>query len=145
MRSGFLLYILFYSLIFLSACGSKTSDNSSVFRYNENAGITSLDPAFARGLENMWAVNQLFDGLVELDSNLQVAPLIASSWEISNGGKDYTFHLRDDVYFHTNILFGTDSTRKVNAHDFVYSFNRIVDEEIASPGQWVFNQVDFSK
>jgi oligopeptide transport system substrate-binding protein len=144
MRSGFLLYLFFPLLSILSACGSQSQDESSVFRYNENAGISSLDPAFARGLESMWAVNQLFDGLVELDSNLQVIPLIATSWDITNGGKDYTFHLRDDVYFHTDILFGPDSTRRVTAHDFVYSFNRIMDPEVASPGQWVFTQVDFT-
>ncbi len=144
MHSGFLLYLFFPLLTVLSACGSQQSDDSSVFRYNENAGISSLDPAFARGLESMWAVNQLFDGLVELDSNLQVIPLIATSWDITNGGKDYTFHLRDDVYFHTDILFGPDSTRRVTAHDFVYSFNRIMDPEVASPGQWVFTQVDFT-
>ncbi len=110
-----------------------------VFRYNEAAGITSLDPAFSRTFENLWAVNQIFEGLVELDEALNVVPLIAKSWDISDDGKTYTFYLRNDVYFHENKVF---DKRKVTAYDFVYSFNRIIDPGTASPGKWVFNRVE---
>jgi ABC-type transport system substrate-binding protein len=131
--------------VILSGC-SETSSRSekNVFRYNESNGISSLDPAFARDLENMWAVNQLFDGLVELDSSLNIAPLIARSWEISEDGKTYTFHLREDVRFHESPLFEVPSERYVTAYDVFFSFNRIVEQRIASPGQWVFAEVDFT-
>ncbi|MGB1032302.1 MAG: ABC transporter substrate-binding protein, partial [Flavobacteriales bacterium] len=122
---------------------STIPDNRKVFTYNESNGISSLDPAFARNLENMWAVNQLFDGLVELDANLKVEPLIASSWDIQDSGLTYVFHLRDDVFFHPSIAFGEDSTRQVVASDFQYSFNRIVNPATASSGKWVFDLVDF--
>ena len=127
------------------ACGTVASEEEKkVFHYNESNGISSLDPAFARNLENMWAVNQLFDGLVELNDELEVQPLIAKSWTIDSTGKHYSFQLRSEVYFHPSIHFGTpDSTRKVTASDFKYSFLRIVDEKTASPGKWIFNQVDF--
>ncbi|MCB0761186.1 MAG: ABC transporter substrate-binding protein [Flavobacteriales bacterium] len=130
---------------FLWSCGSHQQDSLNVFRYNESAGISSLDPAFTRNLENIWAVNQLFDGLVELDSNMSVVPLIAQSWDILNDGTEYIFHLRPNVYFHSDPCFGADSTRAVTAHDFVYSFGRIVDPVVASPGKWVFNLVDTSR
>ncbi|MDP4952534.1 MAG: ABC transporter substrate-binding protein, partial [Flavobacteriales bacterium] len=127
------------------ACGTVApEEEKKVFHYNESNGISSLDPAFARNLENMWAVNQLFDGLVELNDELEVQPLIAKSWTIDSTGKHYSFQLRSEVYFHPSIHFGTpDSTRKVTAGDFKYSFSRIVDEKTASPGKWIFNQVDF--
>lgn len=131
-------------LVVLGACNNeRDSDDSRVFRYNESAGITSLDPAFARNLENMWAVNQLFDGLVELDENLRVVPLIAESWEISDSGRVYTFLLRDDVFFHRDST-SAAAARRVTAQDFVFSFNRILDPELASPGQWIFAPVDRS-
>lgn len=125
----------------MGCVSSSKHEGKQVFTYNESNGISSLDPAYSRNLENMWAVNQLFDGLVELDSNLQVEPLIAESWDILDSGKRYVFRLRDDVYWHKSEHFGKDSTRKVVAGDFVYSFNRILDPKTASPGKWVFDAI----
>ncbi len=113
-----------------------------MFCYNENNGITTLDPAFSRDIEVMWATNQLFDGLVELDSAMQVIPCIARKWEISSDGLHYRFVLRDDVYFHPSPLFSDSTKRKVVASDFVYSFNRILDPAVACPGSWIFSSVD---
>ena len=66
---------------------------------------------------------------------------IASSWTISEDKRTYTFKIRQDVYFHNSELFGKNLTRKVKAKDFEYSFNRLIDNKIASPGYWVFNNV----
>lgn len=116
-------------------------DDSQVFRYNEHSNISSLDPAFAKDISDIWAVNQLFNGLVELNDSLHVQPAIAKRWEISDDGKTYTFYLRNDVMFHKHQLFGKDSTRVVNSYDFEYSFNRLLDTNVASPGRWVLNNV----
>ena len=127
-------------VLHLFSCGSheKHFDDADVFRYNEAAGITSLDPAFSRTFENLWAVNQLFEGLVQLDSDMNIQPAIAESWTISDDGKLYTFKLRKDVFFHDR----DDLTkRKVIADDFKYSFERLIDESLASPGSWVFSNV----
>lgn len=120
----------------------KKPAGKEVFRYNEAAGISSLDPAFARNLPNIWACNQLFNGLVQLDSMLNVQPCIAKRWEISENGKTYTFYLRDDVFFHEHPLLITADQQRVTADDFVYTFRRLLDEKVASPGSWVFNNVD---
>ena len=77
-----------------------------------------------------------------MDSLMNVGPAIASSWEISDNAKVYTFNLRRDVYFHTHSLFGTDQSRTVTAHDFVYSFDRLKDPKLASPGGWVLQNVE---
>lgn len=133
--------------IFLFSCGksdkSKAVDGKKIFRYNEAAGITSLDPARSRNRENIWACNHLYNGLVQMDDNLNIQPAIATRWEIAEDGKTYTFHLRNDVTFHDHELFTNGKGRKVTAEDFVYSFNRIIDEKVASPGAWIFNNVDF--
>lgn len=126
----------------LIGCHKPSDDVSNVFRYNENAGISSLDPAFARELETMWATNQLFDGLVELNDSLEIVPCIAKLWEISPDGLIYRFTLRDSVFFHPSPLFGDSLGRKVTAHDFVWSFNRVLNPEVASPGQWIFAHVN---
>ncbi len=140
-----LFYIFFFA--FLISCSGKKNNPSgkTIFRYNEPKGITSLDPAFSRTMANIWAVNQLFNGLVQMSDSTTIQPCIAKTWEISENGLVYTFHLRDDVFFHDNESFENGKGRKVSAHDFVYSFNRIVDEKVLSPGRWIFNNVDFNE
>ena len=112
-----------------------------VFRYNEYKNITSLDPAFTRILPNIWATNQIFNGLVQLDDSLNVKPDIAKSWNISEEGLVYKFKLRQDVFFHESIVFKSKKRRKVIASDFVYSLNRLKDAKTASPGGWVLQNV----
>ena len=135
--------IIFACLPFLSGCldSLKEDRDKTVFRYNEAANITSLDPAYARDQANIWAVHQLFNGLVQLNEKLEILPCIAKSWEISDEGKKYTFHLRNDVFFHDSQVFPSGKGRSVSASDFVYSFTRVADPGIASPGAWVFNYV----
>ena len=135
-------YLIILCSLLLSSCFRTEYKNEGkyVFRYNESAGITSLDPAFTKDQSNIWACNQLYNGLVQLDEQLRIQPSIASKWAISEDGKTYTFTLKKDVFFHKNIAL-KDKLRNVIASDFVYSFNRIVDEKIASPGAWIFNYV----
>jgi len=126
-------------LLIFTGCSSDESTNDlKYFRYNQSSGITSLDPAFAKDQAVIWATTQLFDGLVQVDSSLNVKPAIAKSWTISDDGLTYTFELREDVFFHEHELFA-DGKRTVTAADFVYSFNRILDPEVASPGSWIFS------
>ncbi|MDG1477931.1 MAG: ABC transporter substrate-binding protein, partial [Vicingaceae bacterium] len=144
---SFLLYTTISLGLF--SCLEKTNyddpENKKIFRYNESEGITSLDPAFSRNIENIWACNHLYNGLVQMDNALKVEPSIAKSWEISDDGKTYTFHLRNDVSFHDHEVFKDGKGRRVTAHDFEYSFNRILDSKVASPGVWIFNNVDYIK
>lgn len=132
--------ILFCFVAFAFACNQPSAkNNKKVFNINLDQGLTSLDPAFARNQYALWMTNQLFNGLVQVDEHLKIQPSIAKRWEISDGGKMYTFHLRKDVYFHDDPLFQNGVGRRVVAADFVYSFNRILDPKIASSGAWIFN------
>mgnify|MGYP001307601216 FL=1 len=136
---GFLI-IIFLGIL-LSSCEKDSDIENNIFKYNEYSNISSLDPAFSSTLRNIWPVNQIFNGLVQLDKNLEIKGDIASSWTISEDKRTYTFKIRQDVYFHNSELFGKNLTRKVKAKDFEYSFNRLIDNKIASPGYWVFNNV----
>lgn len=135
----------YYSLILMTlSCVSKENSKKDhlVFRYNEHKNIGSLDPAFSKDLADIWATHQLFNGLVQMDDQLNVKPCIAKNWTVTDRAKTYTFNLRNDVFFHNHELFGNDSTRIANATDFEYSFNRLIDKSIASPGSWVLNKVE---
>ncbi len=81
-----ILNIFFCSLLFiLLSCGGGSTDNGKkVFYLNLDQNLTSLDPAFARNQNAIWMINQIFNGLVQIDSVLNTVPCIAKSWEISN-------------------------------------------------------------
>jgi peptide/nickel transport system substrate-binding protein len=120
-------------LLFVGCTVKQNKTHKTAFRYNESKGISSLDPAFAKTQTNIWPVHQLYNGLVQIGQYMDIEPSIAKSWQVLDSGLTYRFILRDDVYFHKHHLFGKDSTRNVTAYDFVYSLNRIVDPEVASP------------
>ncbi len=122
------------------ACRQKAGDTAftRILRYNQPNAVTSLDPAFARSQSNIWAVGHLYSGLVQLNDQLEVKPCLAKSWAISDSGLTYTFHLRPDVYFHDDPAFPGGTGRAVTARDVVYSFSRILDESVHSPGSWIF-------
>jgi oligopeptide transport system substrate-binding protein len=125
---GFLIPVLF------AACSTTTEEEQkkrTVFRYNELGVISSLDPAAASNFENIWAVNQVFNGLVQMDDSILVKPCIASTWTKSDDGLKYIFHLRSDVFFHDNEVFSNGKGRRVKASDFEYSFERLFDKSVS--------------
>lgn len=123
----------------LAGCGAKSQSKRKVFHYNETSGIASLDPAFAKNQSVMWPVHQLFNTLVQVDDSLHIVPSLAKSWTVSPDRLVYTFHLRNDVFFHDDKAFENAKGRKLSAADIVYSLLRIIDKKIASPGAWIFN------
>ncbi|MBI3501143.1 MAG: ABC transporter substrate-binding protein [Bacteroidetes bacterium] len=134
-------YFYFFFVI-LAACGAhEENSEKKFFRYNESGDITSLDPASAKRTENIWAVNQMFNGLVQLNDNLEVIPCIAKSWEISDSGKVYTFRLRNDVFFHDHPLFPNGKGRKVVAQDFVLSLFRLMDMDEEQSAKYLFSNI----
>lgn len=124
-------------LLMLAACSHHRHEDKQIFRYNESAGIATLDPAFAKDQSIIWPCRQLYNGLVQLDTAMQVQPSLAKRWTVSDDGLTYTFTLRDDVRFHNG--------RRVVADDFEYSFGRIIDPSVASPGAWIFSGVESFK
>ncbi|MGB3948738.1 MAG: ABC transporter substrate-binding protein [Bacteroidia bacterium] len=129
----FLIYFILSTLfIACSSVNDEKDKKRTVFKYNEMASISSLDPAAARSFENIWVVNQLYNGLVQMSDSLKVEPSIAKSWKILDGGKTYRFFLNNEVFFHDNACFDKGKGRRVNAHDFVYTFNRLLDARVSS-------------
>ena len=77
----------------------------------------TFDPALADDVYEACIINQLYDGLLEFDVNLNPVPAIAREWSVSRDGLEYVFLLRNDVLFHNG--------RRVVASDFVFSYTRI--------------------
>ena len=79
----------------------------------------TLDPHLAGDTYSSLYIMEVFGGLVTIDRQLEIVGDLAKDWDISNGGKTYTFHLREDAKFHDG--------RPVTAQDFKWSLDRIAD------------------
>lgn len=132
-------YIGVIVLCLLYSCGNRQQQSDNVFYYNETTGIATLDPAFAKNQSIMWAVHQLYNTLVEIDSNLNIVPSLAKSWDVSGDRRTFTFHLLTDVYFQDNDAFPGGKGRRMVAADVAFSLERIMDKATASSGAWIFN------
>lgn len=132
-------FIIWSFCYILTACNSEKLSGKKVFFYNESTGIATLDPAFAKNQSIMWAIHQIYNTLVEIDSNLNVVPSLAKSWKVSENRLIYTFHIRNNIFFQDDEAFTNGKGRKMVAEDVVYSFNRILDKMVASSGGWIFN------
>ncbi|MDP4284010.1 MAG: ABC transporter substrate-binding protein [Bacteroidota bacterium] len=133
-----LLFLLSVILLFFTSC-SHHENVKNIFHYNEQSGIATLDPAFAKNQSIMWAVHQIYNTLVQTDNHLNIVPSLAKSWDVSPDNLTFIFHLRNDVFFQDNETFPGGKGRKMTAKDVVYSFERILDKNTASSGAWIFN------
>lgn len=133
------IFWISYIIIICACSGKPDQGGKKVFNINLDQNVTSLDPAFARNQNAIWMINQIFNGLVQVDSALNTIPCIAKTWQIADDHLTYTFNLRNDVFFQDDPLFKGGKGRKVVAADFVYSFYRLIDPKVASSGGWIFS------
>ena len=111
------------------AAYAKTPPDQLIIGMNMN-NLLTLDPAAMTGNEVVSIVVNLYDSLVELDPNTltNVKPALAKSWDISPDGKTLTFHLRDNVTFH--------SGNPLTAEDVVWSMRRLLHLNLAQASVW---------
>ena len=116
--------------------------NPTVFQYNEDVSVNTLDPAFIKSQSEIWIGSQIYEGLVSLDSQLKPIPALAKKWEISENGNVYKFVLNTKAKFcFTNVgVWGKPQTQfqAITVQDVLYSFYRVIDPKTASPGAWIF-------
>lgn len=112
---------------------STVSGQSGTLEIAIDQSPVGLDPHVATAFSTFAVIGQIYDGLVELGSDLELEPALAESWEVSDDGLTYTFTLRDGVTFHNG--------RTMTSEDVVYSYERIMAEETGSPTASRFTQV----
>ncbi|MGI8949734.1 MAG: ABC transporter substrate-binding protein [Ornithinimicrobium sp.] len=83
-----------------------------------------LDPHKTTAYASFQVLENVYDTLVQPDENLDMVPALAESWETSDDQLTWTFKLRDGVTFHNGD--------PLTAEDVVFSYNRIIDEELAN-------------
>lgn len=94
-------------------------------RIAEQEAPDPFDPATLSGNRSIELAQNVFSGLTGVDADtFDVLPGIATSWDVSDDGLEYTFTIRDDVRFHSGKL--------LTAADVEYTLNRAVDPDVRS-------------
>jgi len=135
LRRGLLPALIVFVTAAAMACGGGSSKSNGGDLLSPDSGSSSgtpgstsgdlrlvggdpltLDPAVAQDAGSAAYIVEIFGGLVTLDQNLKIQPDLAESWDVSDGGTTYTFHIRKNATFHDG--------RAVTADDFKYSLDR---------------------
>lgn len=129
--------IFLLTIILLAGCSNK-KESSKIFRYNEAQGIENLDPVMSSNYPAIWPLNQCCEGLLEFNKDMNLAPLLAASYEISSDGLKYTFYIHKNIYFHDDDCFPDKKGRLLTSNDFKYCFERVCDPRTKTRGAWLF-------
>ncbi len=107
--------------------GEKLSDNHS-YTFRELDAIKTLDPGLNADVEGSDVLRALFEGLYNEDSDGNLVPGVATSYDLSDDKTTYTFHLRPEAKW--------SNGDPVTAQDFVYAWQRLADPALASEYAW---------
>lgn len=133
----------------LSGCGKKSGDSSntssSTEATTEAAAETlavvvgpepdTIDPALNSSVDGGTLCNHAFEGLTRLSTDgATYEPGQAESWDVSEDGLTYTFHLREGLKW-------SDGSA-LTANDFVYSWNRAIQPETAADYEYMFDVIE---
>src|SRR5690606_22505715 len=111
-----------------------TPVSGGILKVGLQADPTGLD-AQTQNLTAIWHVaEQIYQGLTRIRPDLSVEPCLAESWDTSEDGLTYTFHLRPGVNFH-------DGT-PLKASDVVFTLERLRAPETAAPGASELASID---
>lgn len=122
-----ILGIVFVSMVLAFGCsGRKTAQGpTDTFVWNNFAEVATLDTALMEDNASSNVAWQIHEGLLEYDpKTLEPVPGVATHWDLSKEGRVYTFYLRKNAKW--------SNGDPVTAHDFVYSWQRVLDPKTAS-------------
>ena len=113
----------------------KSGDSKKILTIQLGPDVESIDPALNSAVDGANSILYLSDNLLKIDKEGTVVPGLAEKYDISDDQLTWTFHLRDGLKWSD----GSDFT----AEDFVYSWQRMVDPNVAAPyAQTVLGMVE---
>ncbi|MBQ6296846.1 MAG: peptide ABC transporter substrate-binding protein [Selenomonadaceae bacterium] len=115
MKKILMATLLLVTMIFTGCGGGDSAGGNSKLSVMLGSNVVSLDSANATDIASFEVIADCIDGLMQLDSNGKAIPALAESFDISEDGKTYTFHLRDAKWA---------NGEPVTAEDFVFAWRR---------------------
>ncbi|MGQ0568049.1 MAG: ABC transporter substrate-binding protein, partial [Armatimonadota bacterium] len=124
MKRTFLVVAVMVILV-AGLASAQTARRGGVLRVGLESDPPNMDPHQSVAAVDRQVYQNLYDKLVDINQELEIVPMLATSWTISNSGRTYTFRLRPNVVFHDGTPF--------NAEAVAYNFQRMLDPAFASP------------
>lgn len=112
---------------------AAASDGDKVLNVMVEVEVESLDPQVATDGTSFEVIANYTDGLTQMDADGAAVPAIAESWDVSEDGTVYTFHLREDANW--------SNGEPVTANDFVFAWQRAVDPALASEYSYMLSDI----
>lgn len=112
---------------------AAAADGDKVLNVMVEVEVESLDPQVATDGTSFEVIANYTDGLTQMDADGAAVPAIAESWDVSEDGTVYTFHLRQDANW--------SNGEPVTADDFIFAWQRAVDPALASEYSYMFSQI----
>lgn len=117
-----LIFIL--SLLIMVSCEANRNYEEGVLRLNVGPEPQTIDPTLNSSVDGSMYIIHAFEGLATKDRDGKITGGAAESWDISDNGTKYIFHIRSDAKW--------SDGKPVTANDFVYSWRRAVDPKTAA-------------
>lgn len=95
--------------------------------------VQSLDPQQATDGTSFEVIANFMDGLMQMDADGQAVNALAETYELSDDGLTYTFHIRKDANW--------SNGEPVTAADFVFAWQRAVDPQVASEYSYMLSDI----
>ena len=124
MRYAKFLMIFVFSIVTLAACSGDSESSGKILKVAKDTELASMDQHIATDGLSFEVIAATIEGLYTLDADGNAIPAIAKSYDVSEDGLVYTFHLREDAKW--------SNGDPVTANDFVYAWRRLVDPNTAS-------------
>ncbi|MGI6734108.1 MAG: peptide ABC transporter substrate-binding protein [Anaerovoracaceae bacterium] len=138
----FLVLLLAFCMVFtLAACGGGGEEPDTEATLDLSVCFASepstIDPALNSAVDGAIMLQHTFEGLIKWvddgNGNATLAPGMAESWDVSEDGTVYTFHIREGALW--------SDGEPVTAHDFEYAWKRVVDPETAADYSYMLDCV----
>ena len=114
---------------------TQTAAGKKILTIQLGPDVESIDPALNSAVDGANYILFAFDNLLKMDKDGKVVPGLAEKYEVSDDQLTWTFHLRDGLKW-------SDGSA-LTADDFVYSWQRLVDPNVAAPyAQTVLGMVE---
>jgi peptide/nickel transport system substrate-binding protein len=102
-----------------------TGTRGGVLNVALNSDLTTMDPHRSTAAVDRQVYQLIYDKLVDIDENLNIVPELATEWDISDDGTEYTFTLVEGVTFHDGEPFNAEAAK--------FNFDRMLNPDTASP------------
>jgi len=120
-----LLVLVVIAVLAFTAISTAAPRRGGTLRVGLNADPPNMDPHQSTAAVDRQVFQNLYDKLVDINENLEIVPMLATSWTITEGGRVYTFKLRPNVVFHDGTPFNAEAVKA--------NFDRMLDRSFGSP------------